>query len=77
MQDQVANTPFPGWVETIGILGGDLFVVIVLAVVCYIFIEIVTGARQERRSNDDLEEYIDEIEQDHFYNQEEDASERS
>lgn len=73
MQQQISNTPFPSWVETIGILGGDLFVVLVLIVLFYILIDIVTGGREERKSNDDLEEYVDEVQHDQFYNQEEDV----
>lgn len=64
---------FPGPLDVIGILGGLFFVAIILCVVLYIFIEIVTGGREEKKANDELEEYVDEIQQGHFYNQEEDV----
>lgn len=63
----------PQWVETLGILGGLAFVAILLCVLLYVMLEIMGGGRQERQSNDDLEEYLDEIQHDQFYNQEEDV----
>lgn len=68
-----AHQTIPSWVETIGILGGLLFTVLIFMVLMYVAIEIMNGGRQERRSNDDLEEYLDEVQRDNFYNQEEDV----